>query len=348
MFTPKVSAEVVKHLLVQAKKYGVDCTQALKELELPPESELSDLTSFKYGQLYRRLIFLVQDEWFCMFAGGRVPNGAFRHMCLTLLSATNLRQAFELAGEFCDIAKGFNMRCSLEEHQGLARISIQPIRGCTQQTFNRLVKEAHAEHLFNSIVAIHQLVNWLSGSALKLEGLRLTFAPGQTLQSVRTLCEQDVQYNQPVNELLYPLEILDLPVIQNHHALMDFLRAAPYQVVTQDSTQITTSEKVRSLLNRDIGRNMPSAERIAEILSMSVTTLRRHLADENSSYQLLKDECRLEGAIQLLACRDMTNVMVAERLGFDEPSAFFRAFKKWTGTTPGQYRKRYLELQDAS
>ena len=64
---------------------------------------------------------------------------------------------------------------------------------------------------------------------------------------------------------------------------------------------------------------------------------------EQTSFQALKDEVRLEAAIHYLSCLDFSNAMVAEKLGFDEPSAFFRAFKKWTGETPGHYRTRFLK-----
>jgi AraC-like DNA-binding protein len=343
MFTPKLPVALVRHLLKEAKKEGINYLPILEELELGSESDLVDISSFKYGQLYRRLMFLSGDEFFGMFAGGKVPIGAFRLMCLTLLTASNLRQAFELAGEFAEICKGFKVRYRVDEFQGLARVHIAPIRSSNNQEFEQLQRAAHPEQLFTSLVAGHQLACWLTGTSLPLEGLRLSFNAGQTLQSVRSLCEQDVQYRQPVNALLYSFDILERPIVQNYDTLHNFLCTAPYHIVTQDAAQISTTEKVRSLLSKDVGYNMPPAEQVADVLNMSVTTLRRHLADENSAYQILKDECRLEAAIQLLACRDLTNVMVAERLGFDEPSAFFRAFKKWTSMTPGQYRKKYLE-----
>lgn len=344
MFTPKVPAALVQHVLAEAKRSGVDYSATLADLELGDEAQIGDLSPFKYGQLYRRLIFLSGDEWFGMLAGGKVPIGAFRLMCLTLLSASNLRQALELAGEFCEICEGFRVRFSLEEQGDLCLVKISPVRTSSLEECQRLQTQAGAEKLFTSLISCHQLACWLTGTHLPIEGLRLSFAPGETIQSVRSICEQDVQYRQPINGLLYECASLSRPIVQNQHTLLAFLQTAPYQLVTQDSSQLSTTEKVRVLLSKDVGHNMPSAEQVAEILNMSVTTLRRHLADEATAYQTLKDECRLEAAIALLACRDLTNVMVAERLGFDEPSAFFRAFKKWTGQTPGQYRKSHLGL----
>jgi len=82
------------------------------------------------------------------------------------------------------------------------------------------------------------------------------------------------------------------------------------------------ADKVRSILNRDVSVAMPTADQVAFMLNVSVTTLRRQLQRENTS----------------LGFAEFSNNDVADKLGFDEPSAFFRSFKKWTGMTPGEYR----------
>lgn len=129
---------------------------------------------------------------------------------------------------------------------------------------------------------------------------------------------------------------------------MQFLRTAPYHLVTENRTQTSIKDRVRTLLNKDVSNAMPSAEEVARHCNMSVTTLRRHLQAENSSYQALKDECRREAAFHFLSCFDLSNTLVAEKLGFDEPSTFFRAFKKWTGQTPGEYRRQLLARTENS
>ncbi len=59
---------------------------------------------------------------------------------------------------------------------------------------------------------------------------------------------------------------------------------------------------------------------------------------EGTSYQRIKDNARRDVAISLLRQQGMTVSQVAEQVGFSDPSAFHRSFKKWTGQSPGSYR----------
>jgi AraC-like DNA-binding protein len=337
------------HLLrEQAEAKGCDFSPIFQELGVDGRAlqQATQISAFLYGQLYQRVIHACQDEWFGMFSGGPVPLGAFRLMSLTLLQCSDLRQAISRAGEFCEVCRGMHVRYTLELQEDQALVKIGPVRSVSNTDFVRLQQDANPNHILTSMFAWHRFSCWLVGKSLPIRHLSVSFGEGSTLQPLTDFHPESIQYNQPFNGMAYHPECLDYPVIQNQDALMEFLRTAPYQLVTENRAQISLKEKVRSLLNRDVSSAMPSAEDVAKICNMSVTTLRRRLQAENSSYQALKDECRREAAYHYLNCLDLPNAIVAEKLGFDEPSAFFRAFKKWTGQTPGEYRRQLLAARN--
>ena len=94
---------------------------------------------------------------------------------------------------------------------------------------------------------------------------------------------------------------------------------------------------LRILLLADLEK--VSADKVARRLFVSQSTLRRRLKDVGTTYQEFKDQTRCDAAIQLLSRPELKINAVAAMLGFDEPSAFHRSFKKWTGATPGEYRQ---------
>jgi AraC-like DNA-binding protein len=92
------------------------------------------------------------------------------------------------------------------------------------------------------------------------------------------------------------------------------------------------------MLRRHLDREMPSLEEVGKALGMTPQTLRRRLQEEGQGYQAIKDDLRRDAAIEYLARPDLTLIGIANLLGFSEASTFHRAFKKWTGVAPGEYR----------
>ena len=72
-------------------------------------------------------------------------------------------------------------------------------------------------------------------------------------------------------------------------------------------------------------------------------TLQRGLAARGTSHLVLVDETRHEQAARLLEDRSLSIGAISDALGFSEPSAFHRSFKRWTGTTPGEARRAAIE-----
>ena len=80
-------------------------------------------------------------------------------------------------------------------------------------------------------------------------------------------------------------------------------------------------------------------DEIAEKLGTSGRTLQRRLADEGLTFAAIVDEVRLEAAKVALSDLGMSLAHVAYFVGFEEQSSFSRAFKRWTGSTPLEYRQ---------
>ena len=103
-----------------------------------------------------------------------------------------------------------------------------------------------------------------------------------------------------------------------------------------DSSRL--SERVRTIFIERLVTGKFSEEQIAEQLNLSLRSMQRRLRDEQTSYQQLLDETRLELALQYINRTSLTVAQIAPLLGFSDSSNFNRAFKRWLGISPSKYR----------
>lgn len=100
----------------------------------------------------------------------------------------------------------------------------------------------------------------------------------------------------------------------------------------------------REAILRVLSAGHPPIETVAETVHTSVRTLQRRLAASGRTYKKLVDEVRLEGARRALAASDAPLKAIAFDLGFAEQASFTRAFRRWTGQAPSEYRKRQRRM----
>jgi AraC-like DNA-binding protein len=101
----------------------------------------------------------------------------------------------------------------------------------------------------------------------------------------------------------------------------------------------TTVAQVRAMLV-DSTDALPTLDEVARTLGRSARSLSRHLAEEGSSFRELVDATRLARARELLRHSRLPINDIAWRLGYADPSNFNRAFRRWTGRSPGEERNR--------
>ncbi|MGR0279755.1 AraC family transcriptional regulator ligand-binding domain-containing protein [Marinomonas dokdonensis] len=337
----------VRYLLQAVENQGLDRKALLESLDIQ-EQDLIDAQSFpayQYGMLYQKIMWLMQDESFGMLSGGKIPNGAFRMMCLSIIHARSLAHALYRCSDFYEICRGPTIKPVLIKKGRFALVTFAPIESMHDEV-ETILKPESKEQLRTTLSMWHHFFCWLIGRRLSLKAAYFTSERPDDVEYDKTLFQSEVKYNQHANALVFPASYLDMPIVQTEDSLRGFLKTAPYQLLVMVENDNSLKSRVMAILGKDFSREMPSADEVASGLNMSVSTLRRRLNEENTSYQQIKDESRKEAAITYMNVPRLSINDIAGLMGFDEPSAFFRSFKKWTGMTPGEYRKseEYLKF----
>jgi AraC-like DNA-binding protein len=150
-----------------------------------------------------------------------------------------------------------------------------------------------------------------------------------------------VSFGAPFNELVFRKALLDEPFVHADPALSRVLEEHMNHVLERLPSEDPFVQRARTLIGDALQRQGDvSLEQLARSLHLSERTLRRRLEEHGTSYKNLLDELRHE-----LACHYVTRTSdsfeaTGARLGFADVSAFYRAFKRWTGATPAAYRAR--------
>lgn len=139
--------------------------------------------------------------------------------------------------------------------------------------------------------------------------------------------------------LVYPASAADTPMREAEPALCAILDQHATHLLAALPRAEQFTERVRALLAEELQGGNPSAEHVADRLGMSVRTLQRYLADEGTSHKEILRTLRVDLAHSYLQDRGLGIGEVAFLLGFSEASAFHRAFRRWTGSTPAQFRQ---------
>ncbi|PCA89694.1 AraC family transcriptional regulator, partial [Pseudomonas aeruginosa] len=145
------------------------------------------------------------------------------------------------------------------------------------------------------------------------------------------------------SEIAFDASYLNLPLVQDQITLKQFLRTSPQWLIVRFINRQGLSSQVFKQLRDCRYEYWPTLADMAAARSLSVASLRRQLQREGFSFQELKDEVRRSIAFERLRNTDLSIGEIAEQAGFQEASAFHRAFKQWTGESPGHYRTKWQD-----
>jgi AraC-like DNA-binding protein len=147
------------------------------------------------------------------------------------------------------------------------------------------------------------------------------------------------RFGQSATSIAFDREIADRPQMHQDRELYDFLRVEAQRRLDRMATDVRPATRLRQYLLATQPSRIPEIAAAARDLGMSERSLRRHLATDGTSYREVVRSALEASADRMLRDSTQTIKETAVALGFADAAAFHRAFKRWTGMTPGEYRR---------
>lgn len=190
-----------------------------------------------------------------------------------------------------------------------------------------------------SLTAILQASRELTGVQVVPTEVSFTYGRPSTILPHREFFRCPLRFAAPTARIVFHRPDLDLPVARADEVVAGYLSKYAEQVLAAQVRGDTMQHALRAAIWAVLGDGRPSLARVAAAMRLRPRTLQRRLAAEGTSLHKETEAIRKTMAMATLRDRELSIDDIAYLLGFSEPSAFFRAFKRWTGTTPQRFRR---------
>lgn len=147
-----------------------------------------------------------------------------------------------------------------------------------------------------------------------------------------------IAWSAPVPRLIFDDAVLDQPLPQHDAVLQELVSRSAEALLAALATRETWCARTREAIAALLRDGSPDVARVAKSLGTSRRTLQRRLTGEGQTFESVLDQVRYEMAAGFLADEQRSIADVAWLVGFRELSAFYRAFRRWSGRTPAEYR----------
>ncbi len=264
-----------------------------------------------------------------LLVGDPIPFSEIRSMSAQLRGAHTLR---ELVLKFIEAAhyQSSNARFRLVEGQaGAVFCNVSP--SLVDEEGNGL------QILLFQLRGMMQIAQQVLGASWRPRRLYLPCPPSQHLSASPILGAHHMLFDQPFAAFDLSLHELDTPVpLSAGSTRVDRLTDGLAQLNLPPAEFLAS---LRELITFHLCEEVPTLERVAAICDMSPRTLQRRLAELRLSFVALLDEARRNRGLHLVCHSDMSLADIAHVLGYSDYQKFSRAFKRWNGKTPRQYRQ---------
>lgn len=326
-----VSVGIVRAIAAELSDRGIEPARFCAEAGMDP-NELDDACQFVTVQAFDRVanaaLKLSGDPALGLHVGANAPARSLHVVGQMLLSCRTMRDAISAYGKFSPLILP-ESKWTLREGPELAHYVYEHL--LLPPMTSRFGTEL-------TVALVFRLGEQFVGSNGQMSGVTFRHPEPAHVEQYERVFQLRPTFGASENQLVFDRRYLDRPQMHGDEAVFHLMRARAEQMMVERGAAGRLPDRVRDLLRYEPDLGQIDGRQIARRLGMTLRGLRRRLGEMGTPLSGLIDEVRKELACNALRDPQVCIKEVAERLGFSEPSAFHRAFKRWTGETPAQWR----------
>lgn len=296
-----------------------------------PDQRIS--SSLHYA-VWREVVEQTGDENLGLHLGEAFSVGNYGIVGYVLLNCQTLQEVFEKFCRYtCLFCEGVLTHISVVD--GMVFFECNSVPEVIPN--NDLLEESRYD-TENTFASSLTAIKALTGKSLRPSAVWFQHRPPVDLSEYERIFQTDLKFSMPVNRLIFDATCLNWPVLSSNASLLALFEQQAEAMLGELNGGDRYTQKVTQAIVQKLKGELPTIDVIASELAISTRQLQRELKAEGTSFQKLLDKTRQELALRYLKDPTVPIHDIAFLLGFSARSAFNRAFKRWTGKTPGNYR----------
>lgn len=320
----------VNTVLLAAQRLGV----AREDLLAAAGIALAELQAERWPidhitRLWRAAAQLTGDSGFGLKAGALVGPASFNVVSYLLQSAPTLRESISVVQKYQRLISDGG-RLQMITGAQASWLVYHPRQGSLP----------FSPHQIEAVLAaMGAFAQWVSGSAVRPQKVQFSHSPIGPPGDYHAALKCPVEFDQAFSGVLLDNALLDAPLPQADAQLAQVHQQYAAARLAALSPPETLVQDLRRWIGTQLHGQLPSRSKAAQALGLSPRTLARRMQAQQLDFSTLVDQARRDAALHAVAETRQALADIGQSLGFAEPSTFWRAFKRWTGKTPAQWRQ---------
>jgi len=340
-YNSQISISILYPFIAQSESLGYDRSILWAELGLNKYScnEASQRIPFTdFINAVNKLVELTSSPALGLLTGGHFHPSTLGPLAYLIMNSPTIEQAFR---SFLSYEHMLNEAVSSEliiENQTASHLV--SYAGFTDEEVAPII-----EAYFSSVLGYMRFLSFRPKFDRALAKEVLFKHQARTdLRQYEEIFGVPVKFGQEVNRMTFENEVMnyEIPGADARIVSRAIVELNAIQATLNKNRQF--SNDVYDFIKEGLYGTIPTSTDAANYFAMSVSTFQRRLKDESSTFKGLIERVRIDKSEVYLADLRLTLADVADRLGFASPPAFFKAFKRWTGKTPADYRKYIIQM----